>query len=174
VPLSRELWIERDDFMEAPSKGFHRLVPGGEVRLRGVGIVKCESVEKDGAGNVAAVHCSLDALSRSGMPGADRKVKGTIHWVSARDALPAEFRLYERLLESAEADPDEGEPRVNPNSRRVVRGYVEASLAGTERETAFQFERLGYFVADRREHTAEHPVFNRTVTLRDSFAKQTK
>ena len=175
VPFSRELWIERDDFMEVPPKGFHRLVPGGEVRLRGVGIAKCEKVEKDTNGNVQEVHCTLDAETRHGMPGADRKVKGTIHWVSARHALAARIRLYERLFNVPNPDDDSDgktyEDHLNPDSKRVVDGYVEASLKDAKSESNWQFERLGYFVADRHDHSAANPVFNRTVTLRDSWAK---
>ncbi len=172
VPFARELMIEREDFMETPVKGFHRLVPGGEVRLRGVGIVKCEQVEKDGSGSIVALRCTLDATTRAGQSGADRKVKGTIHWVSARHAIAAEVRLYERLFDVANPDDDSDgktyRDYLSPNSRRIVRGYVEASLGSAQAEAAFQFERLGYFVADRRDHTPGQPVFNRSVTLRDS------
>jgi glutaminyl-tRNA synthetase len=174
VALSNELWIEREDFMEVPVKGFHRLVPGGEVRLRGVGIVKCEQVEKDGE-RVVAVHCSLDPSTRAGLPGADRKVKGTIHWLSARHAVAAELRLYDRLFKVADPDDDaDGKSyrdHLNPDSVRVVRGWVEGAAAVAAPEQGFQFERLGYFVADRRDHSEAAPVFNRTVTLRDSWAK---
>jgi glutaminyl-tRNA synthetase len=178
VSLSRELWIEREDFMEVPSKGFHRLVPGGEVRLRGVGIVTCEDAVKDASGNVSEIRCTLDLQSRTGMPGADRKVKGTIHWVSAAHALAADIHLYERLFDVADPD-DETDGKtyrdhLNPHSRRSVRGYVEASLADIAPEQAVQFERLGYFVADRVEHAPGKPVLNRIVTLRDSFAKPAK
>ncbi|MGN6520872.1 MAG: glutamine--tRNA ligase/YqeY domain fusion protein [Dokdonella sp.] len=175
VPFSRELWIERDDFFEVPPKGFHRLVPGGEVRLRGVGIVRCTDVLKDADGRVSEVHCTLDTDTRTGMPGADRKVKGTIHWVSARHAVAAEVRLYERLF--TVADPDDTSDgktyadHINRDSKRVVQAWVEPAAAGAQREHALQFERLGYFVADLADHTGATPVFNRTVTLRDSFAK---
>jgi glutaminyl-tRNA synthetase len=172
VPFSRTLLIEREDFMETPDKGFHRLVPGGEVRLRGVGIVKCEEVVKDTNGNVSELRCTLDASTRAGQPGADRKVKGTIHWVSAPHAIEAEIRLYERLFDAANPDDDSAgktyRDYLNPNSRRVVRGFVEASLADVPAQAAFQFERLGYFVADCRDHAPGKPVFNRSVTLRDS------
>ena len=175
VPFSRELWIEREDFLEEPVKGFHRLVPGGEVRLRDVGIVKCEEVKKDASGKVAEVHCTLDATSRTGQSGAERKVKGTIHWVSARHAVEAEVRLYERLFTAADPDDDSDgktyRDHLNPNSRRSVVGWLEASLADAKPADAFQFERLGYFVADSRDHTPQKPVLNRIVTLRDSFAK---
>ncbi len=175
VPFSDELWIEREDFMEVPPKGFHRLVPGGEVRLRGVGIVRCTEVVKDAGGSVVEVRCTLDPDTRQGLPGAERKVKGTIHWVSARHAVEAEVRLYERLFTVADPDDDAGgktyKDHLNPGSRRAVTGYVEPALAQAAPETNVQFERLGYFVADRRDHAPSRPVFNRTVTLRDSYAK---
>ncbi|MBL8299261.1 MAG: glutamine--tRNA ligase/YqeY domain fusion protein [Rhodanobacteraceae bacterium] len=178
VPFSRELWIEREDFMELPPKGFHRLVPGGEVRLRGVGIVKCESLVKDTNGQVTAVHCTLDTDTRPGLPGAERKVKGTIHWVSATDAIAAEIRLYDRLFNVANPDDDSDgktyRDHLNPDSRRVVQGWIEPSAAHVPPETAFQFERLGFFVADRYDHNEHKPVFNRAVTLRDSWAKAGK
>ncbi|HEX7326407.1 MAG TPA: glutamate--tRNA ligase family protein, partial [Rhodanobacteraceae bacterium] len=176
IPLSRELWIERDDFSEAPPKGFKRLVPGGEVRLRGVGIVRCNDAIKDGAGNIAELHATLDPESRQGMEGANRKVKGTIHWVSARHAISAEVRLYDRLFATVNPD-DESDGRtwlqhLNPDSRHSVTGYLEPALADARPEQHFQFERTGYFVADRRDHSAAHPVFNRTVTLRDTWAQR--
>jgi glutaminyl-tRNA synthetase len=178
VAFSRELWIEREDFMEVPPKGFHRLIPGGEVRLRGVGIVKCIDVVKDTSGIVSEVHCTLDPETRHGMPGADRKVKGTIHWISARHALSAEIRLYDRLF--SVADPDDTsdgktyDDHLNDQSKQVIRGLIEASLHSAEPEQSFQFERTGYFVADRYDHTPERPVFNRSVTLRDSWTKAAK
>ena len=176
VPFSPALWIEREDFMEVPPKGFHRLVPGGEVRLRGVGIVRCEAVVKDTAGAVSEVHCTLDQDTRPGMPGAERKVKGTIHWVSARHALAAEVRLYERLFDVADPDDDSAgktyRDHLNPNSKRVVRAWLEPSLGGVAAGSAFQFERLGFFVADLVDHRTDRPVFNRTVTLRDTWAKK--
>ncbi len=176
VPFSRELWIERDDFAEVPPKGFHRLKPEGEVRLRGVGIVKCDEMIKDAAGHVIELRCSLDLESRQGMPGADRKVKGTIHWVSARHGVAAEVRVYDRLFNVAAPD-DESDGKtwiehINPDAKRVVQAWVEPAAASAEPEQRYQFERLGYFVADRVEHRADKPVFNRTVTLRDTWAKQ--
>ncbi len=178
VPFSRELWIEREDFMEVPPKGYHRLVPGGEVRLRGVGIVKCEDLVKDANGDVLEVHCTLDESTRHGMPGADRKVKGTIHWVSARHAIAAETRLYDRLFTVADPDDDRDgktyRDHLNPNSVRVVTARLEPSLADVAAETRFQFERLGYFVADRVDHRSDQPVFNRVCTLRDSWARTVK
>ena len=177
VPFSPALWIERADFMEVPEKGFHRLLPGGEVRLRGVGIVRCEEVIKDGD-RVVELRATLDPDTRAGMEGANRKVKGTIHWVSAAHAVAAEIRLYDRLF--AVADPDEdGEGQsyrdhLNPDSRRTAHGWLEPSAATVEAETHLQFERLGYFVADRRDHRPSQPVFNRTVTLRDTWANRAK
>jgi glutaminyl-tRNA synthetase len=173
VPFSPTLWIEREDFMEVPPKGFHRLVPGGEVRLRGVGIVRCDDVVRDGD-TVVEVRCSLDPDTRPGGAGADRKVKGTIHWVSAAAAVAAEVRLYDRLFSVPDPDKDEAgrtyRDYLNPASVRVVRGWVEPAAATVAPEQNLQFERLGYFTADRRDHRAGAPVFNRTVTLRDTWA----
>jgi glutaminyl-tRNA synthetase len=174
VPFSSELWIERDDFAEVPPKGFHRLVPGGEVRLRGIGIVRCEEVVKDAGGAIVELRCTLDSDTRAGLAGADRKVKGTIHWVSARHAVAAEVRLYERLF--SVPDPDDGSDgktyadHINRDAKRVVRAWLEPAAAVAEPEQSLQFERLGYFVADRHDHASSAPVFNRTVTLRDSWA----
>ncbi|MBD9376944.1 glutamine--tRNA ligase/YqeY domain fusion protein [Pseudoxanthomonas sp. 22568] len=175
VPFSNQLWIEREDFAEVPPKGFKRLIPGGEVRLRGAGIFRCDEVIKDADGQVIEIRGELDPESRPGMVGADRKIKGTIHWVSARHAVPAEIRLYDRLFTVADPD-DESEGKtyrdhLNPDSRRTVQGYVEPAAASAAPEQAFQFERIGYFVADRYDHTAGNPVFNRSVTLRDTWAK---
>ena len=177
VPFARELWIEREDFAELPPKGFHRLKPDGEVRLRGVGIIRCEQVLKDADGNVSELHCTLDPQSRHGMSGAERKVKGTLHWVSARHAVAAEVRLYDRLFNVPAPDSEEDGKRwldhVNPEAKRVVQAWLEPAAAAVAPEQRFQFERLGYFVADRVDHCADAPVFNRTVTLRDTWAKQT-
>lgn len=175
VPFGRELWIEREDFAEVPPKGWKRLVPGGEIRLRGAGLARVDEVIKDEAGNVVELRGWLDPESRPGMEGANRKVKGTIHWVSAAHAVPAEIRLYDRLF-SVENPDDESEGKtyrdyLNPESRKVVIGYVEPAAAEASPETSFQFERTGYFVADRRDHRADRPVFNRSVTLRDTWAR---
>lgn len=176
VPFARELWIEREDFAEIPPKGWKRLVPGGEVRLRGAGIIRCDEVVKDADGTVTELRGWLDPESRPGMEGANRKVKGTIHWVSAVHAVPAEIRLYDRLFSVPNPD-DETDGKtyrdyLNPDSRRTVTGYVEPAAATAAPEQSFQFERTGYFVADRRDHTATTPVFNRSVTLRDTWAAQ--
>jgi glutaminyl-tRNA synthetase len=173
VAFSRELWIERDDFAEVPPSGFKRLVPGGEVRLRGAGIVRCEQVLKDADGNVVELRGWLDPESRPGMEGANRKVKGTIHWLDARSAVAAEVRLYDRLFDVPDPDAGEGgsyKDHVNPDSRRVVQAWVEPAAAPAAPEQGFQFERLGYFVADRHDHRPQAPVFNRSVTLRDTWA----
>ncbi|WP_137190992.1 glutamine--tRNA ligase/YqeY domain fusion protein [Stenotrophomonas rhizophila] len=174
VPFARELWIEREDFAEIPPKGWKRLVPGGEVRLRGAGIIRCDEVIKDADGTITELRGWLDPESRPGMEGANRKVKGTIHWVSAVHAVAAEIRLYDRLFSVPNPD-DETDGKtyrdyLNPDSRRTVTGYVEPAAANATPEQSFQFERTGYFVADRRDHTAATPVFNRSVTLRDTWS----
>jgi glutaminyl-tRNA synthetase len=173
VPFSNELWIEREDFMETPVKDFHRLMPGGEVRLRGVGIVKCVGVIKD-ADTVTGLRGELDLGSRPGMDGAKRKVKGTIHWVCAKSGVAAEVRLYDRLFTVANPDSDDGgksyRDYLNPDSVRIVQGFVEPAAATAVPEQGFQFERNGYFTADRHEHRTERPVFNRSVTLRDTWS----
>lgn len=176
VPFSNQLWIEREDFEEVPPKGYKRLIPGGEVRLRGAGILRCDEVIKNEAGEIVELRGTLDPESRPGMAGADRKIKGTIHWVSARHAVAAEVRLYDRLFDVAAPDDDSDgktyQDHLNPNSRRTVTGYVEPAAAQAAPETAFQFERVGYFVADRYDHRADRPVFNRSVTLRDTWASK--
>jgi glutaminyl-tRNA synthetase len=176
VPFARELWIDRDDFAEVPPPGFKRLTVGGDVRLRGAGIVRCDEVVKDTDGNVVEVRCTLDPESRPGMEGANRKVKGTIHWVSAKHGIPAEIRLYDRLFTVPDPDADDGgktyRDHLNPESRRTVRGYIEPAAAEAAPEQSFQFERTGYFVADRRDHRVDAPVFNRSVTLRDTWAQK--
>jgi glutaminyl-tRNA synthetase len=171
VPFTREVYIEREDFMEnAPGK-FHRLKPGGEVRLRYGYIVKCERVVKDAAGNVTAVHCSHDPASRSGSEDSGRKVKGTIHWVSAKHAFRAPVRLYDRLFKTP-FPSDDLSTELNPESLRIAaNAALEPVLAEAQPDERFQFERVGYFVADTGLSKPGAPVFNRTVTLRDSWAK---
>jgi glutaminyl-tRNA synthetase len=167
-----ELWIERDDFAEVPPKGFFRLFPGNRVRLKYGYVVECTGCEKDAAGRVTAVLASVLPDTRSGTPGADAvKVKGTITWVGAHDALAAELRLFERLFSADQPDAEGRDFRsvLNPASKRVVQGYVEPSLAGVAAETRLQFERHGYFVADREDHRAGHLVFNRITGLRDGY-----
>jgi glutaminyl-tRNA synthetase len=176
LPFSDTLWIEREDFEEVPPKGFKRLVPGGEVRLRGAGIFRCDGVVKDADGGIVEIRGELDLQSRPGMAGADRKIKGTIHWVSAKHAVAAEIRLYDRLFAVADPDNDEGgksyQEHLNPDSRRTVTGYVEPAAAQAAPEQHFQFERIGYFVADRYDHRSDAPVFNRSVTLRDTWTQK--
>ena len=173
VPFSRELWIEADDFQEVPEKGFKRLTPGAEVRLRAAYIIKCEEVEKDAAGNVVAVHCSYDPETKSGLPGAERKVKGVIHWVSAPHALSAPVRLYDRLLSVVSPTGDDWKKDLNPDSIELLaEAKLEPSLGAAQPETRFQFERQGYFSVDPKDSAPGRPVFNRTVTLRDSWAKK--
>jgi glutaminyl-tRNA synthetase len=172
--LGAEVWIERDDFAEVPAKGFFRLFPGNKVRLKYGMVIECTGCEKDANGNITAVLASVVPDTRSGTPGADAvKVKGTITWVGVHDALPAELRLYDRLF--TEAQPDAGgkdfKASLNPNSKKVVTGYLEPSLANVQPDQKFQFERHGYFVADRVDHVAGKPVINRIAGLKDSWAK---
>jgi glutaminyl-tRNA synthetase len=174
VPFSREIFIERDDFMEnAPGK-FHRLKPGGEVRLRYAYIIKCERVVKDSAGNVVEIRASYDPKTRSGTgPDAERKIKGTIHWVSARHCERAEVRLYDRLFKVPSPGQSENiESELNPESLVVVENAaLEPALAEAREQERFQFERSGYFCVDSDRSASGGPVFNRVVTLRDSWAK---
>src|SRR5690606_10393318 len=174
VPLSREILIERSDFMEDPPKQFHRLKPGGEVRLRYAYIIKCEEVVKDAAGNVVELKCSYDPTTRSGSGDEGRKVKGTIHWVSARHAARAEVRLYDRLFKVPFPTGESLEDELNPSSLEIVEAAVEPALADAPPESHFQFERNGYFFVDPVLSRPGKPVFNRTVTLRDSWAKLEK
>ena len=208
LPFARELYIERDDYSESPPKGYFRLTPGAEVRLRFGYIVRCTGAERDAAGNVTTVHCTYDPATKSGTPGADaRKVKGNIHWLSAAHAVPAEVRIYDRLfgvpfpgarnpwgargdvavpeaplpahhkaVAGDEDDDDEVAERnylddLNPGSKRVLAAFVEPALGAAAAEDRFQFERHGYFVADLAEHAPGRPVFNRAVTLKDSWSK---
>jgi len=174
VPIAQEIWIEADDFMENPPPGFHRLKPGGEVRLRYSYVIRCDEVVKDGDGRVVALRCSLDPATLGKNP-EGRKVKGVIHWVSATHALPAEIRLYDRLFTVPTPDAGRGadfHQYLNPASLTVVNGWVEPAAGAAAPETRYQFERLGYFCADRRDHRpGERLVFNRTATLKDSWAK---
>jgi glutaminyl-tRNA synthetase len=173
VPFSREVWIEEDDFMEEPVKGFKRLAPGGEVRLRNAYIVRCTEVVKDETGRVTEVRASYDPESHTGGPNAGKKVKGVIHWVSARHAVSAEVRLYDRLFADPNPAGDDWKGCINPHSVEIIRDCkLEPSLARALPEDRFQFERQGYFCADLKDSTFGRPVFNRTVTLRDSWTKQ--
>ena len=174
VPLTRELWIEREDFSDNPPKGYFRLFPGNSVRLRYGYVVKCTGCDKDAQGNVTAVHCEYLPDTKSGTPGAESvKVKGNIHWLSAHESVQAEVRLYDRLFSAAH--PGAGDRDflldLNPDSRKTVIAWVESGLREAAPGTCFQFERHGYFVADLGDFRAEAPVFNRAVTLRDSWGK---
>ncbi|NMO23074.1 glutamine--tRNA ligase/YqeY domain fusion protein [Pyxidicoccus fallax] len=175
VPFMRELYIEADDFMEDPPKGFFRLAPGKEVRLRSAYFIKCEKVIKDAAGNVVELRCSYDPATRGGNAPDGRKVKGTLHWVPG-NAPTAEVRLYDRLFSME--DPEADEKReftefINPDSLQVLRdARVEPMLADAPAESRFQFERQGYFYVDPKDSKAGKPIFNRTVTLKDSWTKE--
>ena len=193
VTFGRELYIEKEDFMEEPIKKFFRLAPGKEVRLKGAYIIKCEDFVKDENGEVVELKCSVDMDSRSGSEGANRKVKGTLHWVSAAEGVPCEYRLYEPILseeveeeaQSAEAELDEDGKvaeaapaadfmsRLNPNSLTVKQGFCEPFIAHSEVGSSFQFLRMGYFCKDR-DSTEARPVFNRTVALKDGFKVEAK
>lgn len=175
VPFSKELYIEREDFMEDPPNKFFRLAPGREVRLRSAFIITCESVEKNPeTGEITVIHCTYDPMTRSGMPESNRKVKGTLHWVSARHAVVSEVRLYDRLFCVPNPDdPEEGKTfkdYLNPDSLKVVKGFLEPSIRDAKAGNKFQFERLGYFVVDIDSHPGAL-VFNRVVPLRDSWSR---
>jgi glutaminyl-tRNA synthetase len=175
LPFSRELWIEQDDFMEDAPRKFFRLKPDGEVRLRFGYIIRCDEVIKNGDGEVIELRCSYDPDTRSGTGSSDRKVKGTIHWVSCEHAVDASVRLYDRLF--TEVNPnsaDDFHAVINSNSLETVAAKLEPSLATPASGVAVQFERLGYFCTDSEEHADDAPVFNRIVTLRDSWAKLEK
>lgn len=171
-PISKELWIEQEDYMEVPSKGYFRLFPGNKVRLRYGYVVECVGADKDADGNITAVHCTYFPDSKSGTEGsANYKVKGNLHWVSAAHALQAEVRLYDRLF--SDPHPDAGgkdfKLALNPNSKEVVQAFVEPGVAAVQADEKLQFERHGYFVADRVDSKAGKPVFNRAVTLKDGW-----
>jgi len=176
IPFSREIFIERDDFMENPSKKFFRLAPGGEVRLRYAYIIKCEKVVKDASGEITELHATIDPDSKAGGSTASRKIKGTIHWVSAPRALSAEVRLYDRLFTVEEPDASKDgkdfKDFLNPNSLEIIRdAKLEPALKNAAPGSRFQFERLGYFYADPKDSAPGQPRFNRTVTLKDTWAK---
>ena len=176
IPFSREIYIDRDDFRELPPPKYHRLSPGKEVRLRAAYIIKCERVVKDADGNIVELHCMYDPETRSGGSAANRKVKGTIHWVSAPHAVEAEVRLYDRLF--VKENPDEvaeGETffaHLNPHSLEILRGCkLEPMLGAAKPGSRFQFERVGYFCVDGKDSAPGAPVFNRIVGLKDTWAK---
>lgn len=185
IPFSREIYVEQDDFMEDPPKKYFRLFPGNEVRLKHAYFIKCNDVIKDENGNVVELHCTYDPETKSGSGFTGRKVKGTLHWVDAMSAIPAEFRLYEPLIldedadRNAEADTDEALENeaegktfldyVNPNSLEIVHGFIEPNMKDVKAQDKYQFFRHGYFNADPKYTTAEKPVFNRIVSLKSSF-----
>ena len=179
VPFSRELYIEREDFMEDPPKKFFRLSPGKEVRLRYAYFITCTEVIKDASGEITELRCTYDPATRGGDSPDGRKVKATLHWVSAQHAAEIEVRLYDRLfkVENPLKVPEGGSflDNINPDSLEVVSPvYAEPALAAAEQGASFQFERIGYFCADAKDHSKEKPVFNRTVTLRDTWARMQK
>jgi glutaminyl-tRNA synthetase len=174
VPFGRELYIERDDFREDPPPKFHRLAVGREVRLRYGYFITCVDIVKDENGEITEIHCTYDPATRGGDSPDGRKVKGTIHWVSAPHAIHAEVRLYDHLFSKSNPDDvEEGQTyfsNLNPDSLQVVSAFLEPSVAAAKPGTNYQFERLGYFCVDK-DSTAEDLVFNRTATLKDSWAK---
>lgn len=174
IMFTKELWMERDDFMEDAPKKFFRMTPGREVRLKNAYIVKCTGCKKDDNGNVVEIYCEYDPDSKSGMPGADRKVKSTLHWVSTKYSVKSEVRLYDRLftVENPSADERDFRDLLNPDSLKVLDNcYVEPFAVDNKSARYLQFQRIGYFVKDK-DSTAEHPVFNRTVGLKDNWNKQ--
>ncbi|WP_312156670.1 glutamine--tRNA ligase/YqeY domain fusion protein [Acinetobacter variabilis] len=169
IPLTSEIYIDHKDFEEEPPKGFKRLIPGGEVRLRHAYVIKCDEVIKDANGEVVELKCSIDPETLGKNP-EGRKVKGVVHWVSATKGIPAEVRIYDRLF--TESDPETGDDflaNLNPESLKVVQAVIEPALAQAKPEDRFQFEREGYFVADQYDHSSDKPVFNRILDLKDSF-----
>ncbi len=176
VPFTREIYIESDDFMEEAPKKYFRLTPGQEVRFRWAYFVKCTGVDKDAAGNITAVRCTYDPATRGGDAPDGRKVKGTIHWVSASHAGKVDVRLYERLFNKADLNDDadglDWRAHLNPDSLKTITGYVEPELLNAAPGYRVQFERVGYFVADAKDSKPGAPVFNRTIALKDSFAKE--
>lgn len=174
IPFSREIYIEQDDFMETPPPKYHRLFPGNEVRLKHAYFIKCEEIIKDENGRVVELRCTYDPRTKSGTGFTERKVKGTIHWVEASQAVPAEFRLYDQLVAKKDEQAAEGGDDllsgINPNSLEIVQGYVEPGLKQAQGDDKFQFFRHGYFNVDSKTTTAEKPVFNLTVSLKSSFS----
>jgi glutaminyl-tRNA synthetase len=172
VALTREVFIESDDFAEVPPPKYFRLKPGGEVRLKYACIIKLDEIVKDAAGAITELRCTAQLDTRSGQPNADKKVKGTIHWVSATHCIEAEVRLYDRLFTVAEPAAQEDFLKVvNPKSLEIVTAKLETSLATAKPVDRFQFERLGYFALDKDSAPDSRLIFNRTITLKDTWAK---
>ncbi len=173
IALTREVFIETEDFAEVPPPKYFRLKPGGEVRLKYACIIKCDEIVKDASGVITELRCTADLTTRAGHPNSDRKVKGTIHWVSATQCIDAEVRLYDRLFTVAEPGATEDFTKhLNPHSRDVVTAKLEPSLASATAEQRFQFERVGYFVVDAKDSAPGKLVFNRTISLKDTWAKK--
>ncbi len=171
LALTREVFIENEDFAEVPPPKYFRLKPGGEVRLKYACIIKCDELVKDSAGNLTEIRCTADLSTRTGQANCDRKVKGTIHWVSAATAIDTEVRLYDRLFTKAEPDADgDFKSHLNPRSLEVLTAKLEPSLAAATPAERFQFERLGYFTPDAKDSAPGRPVFNRTITLKDTWS----
>lgn len=174
IPFSREIYVEQDDFMENPPKKYFRLFPDNEVRLKHAYFIKCNDVIKDEEGNVIELHCTYDIETKSGSGFTGRKVKGTLHWVDAKSAIPAEFRLYEPLVLDEQMAEDDSEEKdfldhINPNSLEIVQGFIEPNMKDVKPHDKFQFFRHGYFNVDPKYSTSEKPVFNRIVSLKSSF-----
>ena len=172
IPFSREIYIEQEDFMENPPKKYFRLFPGNEVRLKHAYFIKCEEVIKDEEGNVIELHCTYDKETKSGSGFTGRKVKGTLHWVEASQAIPAKFRLFEPLITDEDEEMEEGKTfldYVNPNSLEIIQGFIEPNMKDVKPQDKFQFFRHGYFNVDPKYSTPEKPVFNRIVSLKSSF-----
>lgn len=169
IPFSREIYIEQDDFMESPPPKYFRLFPGNEVRLKSAYFIKCNEVIKDEDGHVVELHCTYDPETKSGSGFTGRKVKGTIHWVDAKSAVPAEFRLYEAMLLDEQEEGQDLVDRMNPNSLRIEHGYVDAAMQNAKPQDKFQFFRHGYFNVDPKDSTPEKKVFNLIVSLKSSF-----
>lgn len=175
IPFSKELWIEKDDFMELPAKKWFRLAPGTMVRLKNAYIIRCDNFIKNDAGEIIELHCSYLPETRSGADESGISVKGTIHWVSAAHAKTAEVRLYDRLFktENPSAEDDDFRTHINPDSLQIIKSaFIEPSLEAAKIEDRYQFLRKGYFCADK-DSTPEKLIFNRTVTLKDTWAKAT-
>jgi glutaminyl-tRNA synthetase len=172
VPFAREIWIDRDDFREDPPPKYFRLSPGSEVRLRAAYFLRCDEAVKDASGEVVELRCTYDPATKGGSAPDGRKVKATIHWVSVHHAVEAEARLYDHLFISPYPDREEGDwlARLNPDSLQTVTALIEPGMAGAKPGEVFQFERVGYFCVDM-DSTSDKLVFNRTVTLRDTWAK---
>jgi glutaminyl-tRNA synthetase len=171
IPFSREIYIEQDDFMENPPAKYFRLFPGNEVRLKHAYFIKCNDVVKDENGNVIELHCTYDVETKSGSGFTGRKVKGTIHWVEASKAIPAEFHLYEPLILDDQKQ-EEGETfldHINPNSLEILQGYIEENMKDVQPQDKFQFFRHGYFNVDPKHTSKDHVVFNQIVSLKSSF-----